>query len=122
MAEVKRVAQMKLDDEVNCVAFHNDMVISASDDKMVRVWETRTGKLMHTLTHPTSCRNFEISPDKTILAVAHNDDGGVQFWCMNSWKKLGAVKLGKTVDLKFVNSREVIAGNTLGEVNLITMS
>ena len=121
MSEVKQVAQMKHDDEVNCVVLHNDTVITASNDKTVRVWETRTGKLMHTLTHSTECRNFDISQDKTILAVAQ-DECGVQFWCMKNWTKLGEVKLGNTMDVRFANEHEVIAGNFNGEVNMISMN
>ena len=122
MSEVKQVAQMKHDDQVWCVVLHNDMAITASDDKTVRVWETRTGKLMHTLTHSTWCNNVDISPDKRILAVADGDDGGVQFWCMKNWTKLGGVKLGRTTDVRFLNEREVVAGNYNGEVNTITMN
>ena len=121
MSEVKQVAQMKHDAEVCCVVLHNDIVITASTDKTVRVWETRTGKLMHTLTHSTGCRNVDISPDKTILAVAQ-DEYGVQFWCMKKWNKLGEVKLGDTQDVRFSSHQELIAGNLNGEVNMISMN
>ena len=122
MSEVKQVAQMKHDDKVWCAVLHNDMVITASDDKTVRVWETRTGKLMHKLTLSTECRNVDISRDKTILAVAYAEDGGVQFWCMKNWTKLGEVKLGKTQDVRFLNEKELIAGNHNGEVYMISMN
>ena len=122
MSGVKQVAQMKHYDRVHCVVLHNDMVITACNDKAVRVWETRTGKLMHTLTHSTECRNVDISPDKTILAAAHEHDGGVQFWCMKKWNKLGEVKSGDTQDVRFLSEHELIAGNFNGEVNMITMN
>ena len=122
MSEVKQVAQMKHDDKVKCVVLHNDMAITSSEDKTVRVWETRTGKLMHTLTHSTECRNVDISPDKTILADAHEHDGGVQFWCMKKWNKLGEVKSGDTQDVRFLSDRELTAGNHNGEVYMITMN
>ena len=122
MSEVKQVAQMKHDDQVYCVVLHNDVVITASNDKTVRVWETRTGKLMHTLTHSTKCYNVDISPDKTVLAVSYGNNGGVQFWCIKKWNKLGEVKLGHTTDIRFLNEHELIAGNKDGEVNMITIN
>ena len=121
MSEVKQVAQIKHDDKVRCVVLHNEMAITASNDKTVRVWETRTGKLMHTLTHSDWCNNVDISRDKTILAVAQ-DEYGVQFWCMKNWTKLGEVKSGDTTDVRYLNDRELIAGNYTGEVNMITMN
>ena len=121
MSEVKQVAQMKHDGTVWCVVLHNDMVITACNDKAVRVWETRTGQLMHTLTHSTCCNNVDISPDKTILAVAQ-DEYGVQFWCMKKWNKLGEVKSGDTQDVRFLSEHELIAGNFNGDVNMITMN
>jgi len=125
MSEVKQVAQMKHDDDVNCVVLHNDTVISASHDNTVRVWETRTGKLMHTLEHSSFCNTLDISPDKKILAVAYGsifDNGGVSLFDISSYKKLGEVKLPNTNDVRFLNDQTIIAGNFWGEINMITMN
>ena len=117
MSEVKQVAQMKHDDEVRCVVLHNDMVITASLDKTVRVWETRTGKLLHTLTHLGGCVNVDINPDKTLLAVAHH--GGVTLWCLETFTNLGQAELGRVTDVRFLNNKRIIAGLYNGQVYLI---
>ena len=121
MRTKKKVAVMKHDDEVWCVVLHNDTVISASHDKTVRVWETRTGKLMHKLEHSTNCNNLDISPDKKILAVSV-DKKGVALWDMRSYEKLGEVDVGDTQDVRFLNDQTIIAGNYTGAINMITMN
>ena len=121
MRTKKQVAVMKHDDKVFCVVLHNDTVISASRDKTVRVWETRTGKLMHKLAHSEQCNNVDISPDTKILAVAV-DEKGVVLWDMRSYEKLGEVEVGNTTDVRFLNDQTIITGNEDGAIKMIIMN
>ena len=117
MIDNKQVAQMKHDGAVLGTVLHKDMVITASLDKTVRVWETRTGKLLHTLTHLGGCVNVDINPDKTLLAVAHH--GGVTLWCLETFTNLGQAELGRVTDVRFLNNKRIIAGLYNGQVYLI---
>lgn len=116
---------MKHDDAVWCVVIHKDMVITASHDKTVRVWEAQTGKLLHTLMHSAWCNNLDISPDQSLLAVAQGIDGAVSVWSLEDFKHMAEIKLqhnGNASDVRFMDSRTLIAGNLTGEINLITLN
>ena len=125
MSQKKLLVVMKHDDAVWCVVIHKDMVITASHDKTVRVWEAQTGKLLHTLMHSAWCNNLDISPDKSLLAVAQGTDGAVSVWSLENFKHMADIKLqhnGNTSDVRFMDSRTLIAGNLTGEINLITLN
>ena len=128
MSRVEQVAVLKHDKAVICVLLSHHTAITASVDKTVRVWETRTGELLHILTHSTPCVNLDISSDKTLLAVAHSDDGdgdddgGVAVWSMDKFEKLADIKLGDTQDVRFFNDRTIVAGNNDGEIHMINMN
>ena len=107
MLDNKQVGQMKHDGAVLGTVLHKDMVITASVDKKVRVLETRTGKLLHTLTHLAGCVNVDINPDKTLLAVAHYD--GVTLWSLETFTNLGNAQLGRVTDVRFLNNKRIIA-------------
>ncbi|BDA67787.1 WD-40 repeat protein [Calothrix sp. PCC 7716] len=50
-------------------------IVTASDDKTAKVWETTTGKLVSTLTgHSSNVRNANFSPDGKTIVTASNDN------------------------------------------------
>jgi hypothetical protein len=72
----------KHDRLVSSVAFHPDggRIASGSEDKMVRVWDARTGKELLTLTgHGDPVRGVAFSPDGGRIASG-SDDKTVKVW------------------------------------------
>ena len=69
-------------DEVNSVTFSPDgkTLVSASDDKSVKVWDTNTWECLRTLQgHTFSVLSVAFAPDGKILASA-SDNYSVQVW------------------------------------------
>ena len=100
METYSKVWEFEHEDEVNCVQLHNKWLISSSDDKTTRIWNRHTGKETHRLVHKDSCTNFDLSPDKSILAVGCGN--GVVLWDFRNAKKLKEFKLRQSVeDLRF---------------------
>lgn len=115
----KHLFRLKHDDSVTCVAFHNDLIISSSSDKTVRIWEKTTGKLRQSLTHEDKCYNFDISPNGETLAVAHYE--GLSIWSFTSnYEKLAELDLGDVRDVRFQTNEKIVAGCHDGKVFLIT--
>ena len=100
METKSKVWELKHEEEVICVQLHDKRLISSSDDKMTRIWNLDTGKEIHGLVHEDPCTNFDLSPDKTILAVGCMS--GVVLWDFRNAKKLKEIKLGQHAnDLRF---------------------
>ncbi|MDI6727872.1 MAG: caspase family protein [Thermodesulfovibrionales bacterium] len=87
-------------------------LISGSEDRTVKIWETATGKEIKTLRHEWGVTAIAISPDnKTILAGDEN--GNIAIWETVTWKLLGKMvrkNLGKIYSLFFSpDGRHVVA-------------
>ena len=55
-------------------------LVSASEDKTVKLWDTKTGQEALTLRgHPGVVRGVAFSPDARLLAAA-GDDGTITIW------------------------------------------
>jgi WD40 repeat protein/tRNA A-37 threonylcarbamoyl transferase component Bud32 len=75
---------------VSSVAFSPDgsRLASGSDDKTVKVWDTATGQLVHTLEgHHDAVWSVTFSPDGSRLASAHFD-GTVSIWDTATGQKI----------------------------------
>jgi WD40 repeat protein len=68
--------------EINSVAFSPDgkLIVSASDDKTIKVWDAATGKLLHSLEgHTAEVYSLAFSPDSRMIASG-SDDGAMKLW------------------------------------------
>lgn len=69
-------------ESVECVVYSPDSntLASGSWDQTIKLWDTKTGELKHTLTsHTDSVRNLAYSPDGKFLASA-SDDNTIKLW------------------------------------------
>jgi len=48
-----------------------NLIFSSSDDNTVRCWDTRTHAEVHSITLPNAATGLELSPDGSLLTVAH---------------------------------------------------
>ena len=96
-----RVVQLPADDEshkppvVTAVRLHKDgnLLATAGDDHLVRVWNLADGKLVHKLTaHTDWVRAVDFSPDGRALVSAGNDRQ-IIFWDATSGAKLDVFAL-----------------------------
>ena len=111
-----KVWQFQHDRTVNCVQLQNKQLISCSDDEATRIWDLDTGKEVRKLSHDGPCNNFDISPSKTILAVACGS--GVVLWNFRLGTKMKEFKLGHKInDLRFNPAgNRIVAGSDDGRV------
>jgi WD40 repeat protein len=135
-----RVVQLPSDDDdhrppvVTAVRLHRDgqMLATAGDDHLVRVWSLADGKLVHKLDgHTDWVRTVDYSPDGRVLASAGNDRqiilwdaaSGAQLDVLaaqqaaiaairfsHDGKLLAAVGFEETVRLYDANSKRLVAG------------
>ena len=102
----RKVAQFQIGNKVTCVKLHKNRVISSSLDQSVKIWDVYTHQLCN-LSHTNACYNFDLNPDKTVLAVACKT--AVVLWDYEKAKKIKEFNLGKNMcDVRFNP-----AGNTL---------
>ena len=117
-----RVAQFQHENEVWCVQFHNNWLITCSLDKTVRIWDVEAQKEIHKLPHSTYCKNFDLSPDKTLLAVAC--DGSVVLWDFKNMARIKEFKFRKDIcDARFNPAgNKLIVGALIGDVYKIDLA
>ncbi|MEH2115319.1 nSTAND1 domain-containing NTPase [Nostoc sp.] len=65
---------------------NNQILASASDDKTIKLWNVKTGEVLHTLTeHNAKVNSVVFSPNEQILASA-SDDKTVKLWNIKTGK------------------------------------
>ena len=95
-----KVWEFRHEDEVKCVQLHEKWLVSSSVDRTTSIWNLDTGKQIYRLVHEDPCTNFDISPDKTILAVGCAS--GVVLWDFKNATKIREFELEREVtDLRF---------------------
>ena len=68
---------------INAVAFHPQLpvIVSASDDKTIRLWDRNTQQLLTVLTgHRSSVRSIAFSPNDETLIASASDDKTIHLW------------------------------------------
>ena len=129
MSAEKELYRLKHYSEVKCVSFHNDLIITLCYDSL-RIWKKTTGELLHTLMHKGG-NTFDISPDGTMIAVAHSGNiymgfpGGVTIWSLTNFNKITELELDSVFEVYFQTNKKIIAtvhSNTSknGQIYLIT--
>ena len=101
---------------VRCTVVRNDQVITCCHDKSVRVLALESGEELHRLDHPGPCFNADLSPNKSLLAVACGY--AVVIWDIRKAVKLEQFDLGPiTMDLRFnPTGDKIIVGLYDGQV------
>ena len=88
-------------DNVNFASFSHDgrWIVSASDDRTVRVWDVQTGILLKTLEgHTDSIKSASFSPnDKWIVSAS--DDKTIRIWDVETGMQTG-ILLGHTASVR----------------------
>ena len=121
MEEHKKLWGFDHEDMVLGSILHDDQVIVCCYDDSVRVLALESGEELHRLEHPSSCCNADVSPNKSLLAVACNS--AVVLWDMKKVVKLQELKLCSEIhDLRFNPSGDrLIVGSKDGEIFKIEM-
>jgi guanine nucleotide-binding protein subunit beta-2-like 1 protein len=88
-------------DWVTCVKFSpsltNSLIVSAGWDKVVKVWQLSSCKLLHTLEGHTGVVNtVTVSPDGSLCASG-GEDGVAMLWDLNEGKHLYSLEAGDTI-------------------------
>lgn len=98
--------------QVNSIAFTADgrTIVTASDDRSIRLWDAQTGELLRVLTgHSGPVSRLALSPDGKILASG-GGDGTIRLWSVETWDTLQTLKPGMAVRaLAFSPDRRLLA-------------
>ena len=107
--------------KVYAAIVRDSQVITSCLDKIVRVLALENGEELHRLDHPDECRCIDLSPNKSLLAVACSS--AVVLWDMNKLIKIKQFDLGSGInDLRFNPSADtLIVGLREGEIYKIEM-
>lgn len=89
-------------DWVSCVKFHQDtktpIVVSASWDRTIKVWDNQTMTLKHTFTgHTAQINSLDMAP-KTSYLASGGKDGKAMIWNMLEGKFLGETEVGSPIN------------------------
>ena len=108
-------------DRVWCTLVRNDQVITCCEDKSVRVLSLDSGEELHRLEHPNCCYSADLSPNKSLLAVACGS--AVVLWDIKKALKVEQFDLCSQIyDLRFnLTGDRLIVGAGDGQVFKIEM-
>lgn len=70
-------------------------IISCAEDKTMRVWDQNTGAEVQRIDFPTNPNSLELSPDQSVLTVAHGNS--VSFFDADTLKWIKEVKVATNV-------------------------
>jgi len=85
-------------DVVNSIAYiDRSTLVSASDDKTIRIWNTETGQELRRIAeHTKAVLEIAVTPDGKFI-ISKSNDGTVRVWSVQSGKELGCIEFGGNV-------------------------
>ena len=125
MSAKKELYRLKHASTVNCVSFHNDSIITSCYGS-IHIWKKSTGELFISLVDKGGCYNFDVSPNGTMIAVAHGEfHGTVSIWSLTSYNKITELRLDAVNAVHFQTNEKIIATvhsktSRNGQIYLIT--
>lgn len=124
MERHERLWELNHGDKVWSTILRDDQVITCCNDKSVRVLALESGEELHRLDHPDPCDNADLSPNKSLLAVACRS--AVVLWDIRKAIKIEQFNLGSVsliCELRFNPSGDkIIVGLHNGQVFKIEMN
>ena len=108
--------QFQHEDTVQCVQLHGNWLITCSHDESTRIWDLGKGKQIHRLEQSGRCQNSDISPNKSLLAIACRNE--LVLWDILKSRTIEYFNLGPMLcDVRFNPSgTRIIVGLLDGEV------
>ena len=121
MERHEKLWELNHGDLVKSTILRDDQVVTCCADKTVRVLALDSGEELHRLEHPGSCVNADLSPNKSLLAVACKS--AVILWDIRKAVKIEQFDLGSTInDVGFnPTGDKLIVGLHEGEVYKIEL-
>jgi WD40 repeat protein len=71
------------------------ILASGGDEKVIRLWDVKTGKELNTLTVASRVSGLAFSPDGATLAAIDGNTAGINFWEVSSGKTLPGISTAK---------------------------
>jgi WD40 repeat protein len=80
--------------KVRKVRFLSDgkTLLSSSDDKTIRIWDTRSGKQLHLIETPTSVFSMEVLRPAERIVVSAGYDDSIRFWDIKTGRLVTTAK------------------------------
>ena len=74
---------------INCITFSSDgmRIATGSDDTMLKIWESQTGRCLRTFKHPESVSCVEFSSNSAIIASVSSNT--IRIWDIATGKNIG---------------------------------
>jgi WD40 repeat protein len=124
------VHQMVHSDWINAIAMSpiGDVLVSASDDKTIKIWSLPDGNLIRILEgHTGSVQCVAISPDGELLASGCGSDLTVKIWNLSSGTLLTTIIDTQSTDksigaLVFSSDRNTIAYASMNKIKLCSVT
>ena len=119
MTSGSQLYEVAHDGNVYCVKVVDKSLVSCGD-KTVRIWNLKDSTLLHKLSLPSWCFNFDLNSEKSLLAVAH--DQGVSIWDFTNVIQISEIELDKVSDVRFnMHGTTLILGQKDGQVSKIDL-
>lgn len=74
-------------DKINAIYLDDNTILSCSNDKTIRVWDIKSGKCVHILTHDKAVKYFDANDDSSQLVLC-DLSRTVSLWDIQSEKKI----------------------------------
>ena len=122
MEKHEQLWELDHEDKVWDAVLRDNQLITCCEDMSVRILDLLSGNQLHRLEHPGACVNCDLSPNKSLLAVACSC--AVVLWNLKTIVKIKQFELGSVInDVRFSPSGDrLIVGLQDGEIFKIDMN